>query len=126
MAGERDDDLRRRMRAFIDERVIPQEPVLARDDDASAAAIERLKEEAKAAGLWALGHPAEIGGGGVGLVLDSCTSTRASGAPSWGQFAVGSVSMQDAIMLHRFGTAGAAGALAAADGRAATSTRPSR
>ena len=69
MAGERDDDLRRRMRAFIDERVIPQEPVLARDDDASAAAIERLKEEAKAAGLWALGHPAEIGGGGVGLVV---------------------------------------------------------
>ncbi|MFL5840465.1 MAG: acyl-CoA dehydrogenase family protein, partial [Thermoleophilaceae bacterium] len=94
MAGEVLNDLRRRMRAFIDDRVIPAEPTLARDDDASAATLERLKVEAKDRELWALGHPAEIGGGGVGL-LDFVYLNEIIGRSEWGQFAVGSVSMQD-------------------------------
>ena len=57
--------LRERMRRFIDEEVIPAEPVLARDDEAAAETTRRLKARAKAEGLWALGHPKEIGGGGV-------------------------------------------------------------
>jgi acyl-CoA dehydrogenase len=55
--------LRMRMKAFIDGEVIPAEPVLGEGTDVSAARITELKAEAKRRGLWALGHPAAIGGG---------------------------------------------------------------
>jgi alkylation response protein AidB-like acyl-CoA dehydrogenase len=97
------DDLRRRMRAFIDGRVITAEDVLVRDDEEAAATLERLKQEAKDEGLWALGHPEDIGGGGVDL-LSFVYLNEIIGRSEWGQWAVGSLSMQDAIMLHRFGT----------------------
>jgi acyl-CoA dehydrogenase len=90
------EDLRARMRDFIDNVVIPAE---SDGDDA----LERLKAQAKERGLWALGHPAEIGGGGIGL-LDFVALNESIGRSELGQFAVGSVTMQDAIMLHRFGT----------------------
>src|SRR5437660_3097149 len=45
--------LRERLRRFIDDEVIPAEPVLARDDGAAAEATRRLKARAKAAGLGA-------------------------------------------------------------------------
>jgi acyl-CoA dehydrogenase len=91
-----DDDLRARMRDFIDDAVIPAEP----EGD---LALEGLKAQAKERGLWALGHPQEIGGGGIGL-LDFVHLNESIGRSELGQFAVGSVTMQDAIMLHRFGT----------------------
>jgi alkylation response protein AidB-like acyl-CoA dehydrogenase len=90
------EDLRARMREFIDGVVIPAE---AEGD----AALDRLKAEAKERGLWALGHPEEIGGGGIDL-LDFVYLNEIIGRSELGQFAVGSVTMQDAIMLHRFGT----------------------
>jgi acyl-CoA dehydrogenase len=90
------EELRARMRDFIDNVVIPAEP----EGD---AALDRLKAEAKARGLWALGHPEEIGGGGISL-LDFVHLNEIIGRSELGQFAVGSVTMQDAIMLHRFGT----------------------
>jgi acyl-CoA dehydrogenase len=96
--------LRRQMREFIDGRVIPAEPVLGRDDGAAAAALVELKAEAKDRGIWALGHPAEIGGGGIDL-MTFVLLNEIIGRSHWGQWAVGSVSMQDSIMLHRFGTA---------------------
>src|SRR4051812_29796713 len=89
-------DLVEEMREFIDGEVIPAEP----DGD---AALPRLKDEAKARGLWALGHPKEIGGGGLDL-LEFVYLNEIIGRSHLGQFAVGSVSMQDSIMLHRFGT----------------------
>jgi alkylation response protein AidB-like acyl-CoA dehydrogenase len=90
------DELRARMRDFIDGVVIPAE---AEGD----AALDRLKAEAKERGLWALGHPTEIGGQGIDL-LDFVYLNEIIGRSELGQFAVGSVTMQDAIMLHRFGT----------------------
>ncbi len=89
-------DLAARLRDFIDNVVIPAEP----EGD---AALDRLKAEAKERGLWALGHPEEIGGQGVGW-LDFVGLNEIIGRSELGQFAVGSVTMQDAIMLHRFGT----------------------
>ncbi len=84
------------MRVFVDDVVIPAE---GEGDDA----LPRLKDAAKQAGLWALGHPSEIGGGGISL-LDFVALNESIGRSELGQFAVGSVTMQDAIMLHRFGT----------------------
>ncbi len=92
-----------RMRSFIDEEVIPLEPILSRQDDAGAAALDGLERRAKDLGLWALGHPEEIGGGGVPF-LDFVYLNEIIGRSEFGQLAVGSVSMQDALMLHRHGT----------------------
>src|SRR5205823_1449554 len=94
--------LRERMRRFIDDEVIPAEPVLAREDEAAAEAIRSLKARAKAAGLWALGHPREIGGGGVPF-MRFVYLNEVIGRSHWGQVAVGSLSMQDSIMLHLYG-----------------------
>ena len=63
-----------------------------------------LKAEAKARGLWALGHPAEIGGGGLPF-MDFVFLNEIIGRSEYGQVAVGSASMQDSIMLHLYGTA---------------------
>ncbi len=98
-------DLRARMRTFIDDRVVPAEAALAREDAAGADVLARLVRQAKDEGLWALGHPTGLGGGGLPF-LDFVYVNEIIGRSHWGQAAVGSLSMQDSIMLHRF--AGAA------------------
>ena len=97
------DELRAQMRDFIDGRVIPAESVLDEDTPEAAAKLERLKSEAKDRGLWALGHPEEIGGGGLDLA-SFVLLNEIIGRSEYGQLAVGSVTMQDAIMLHTHGT----------------------
>src|SRR4029079_4933572 len=100
-------DLRGRMRRFIDEEVIPAEPAFFEEQErggfASATVLQPLRAAAKAQGLWALGHPAEIGGGGVSF-MDFVYLNEIIGRSELGQLAVGSVSMQDSIMLHRYGS----------------------
>jgi alkylation response protein AidB-like acyl-CoA dehydrogenase len=95
--------LRTEMRDFIDHSVIPREDVLIRWDDDATRVTGELQNEAKARGLWALGHPSEIGGGGMGLA-DFAYLNEIIGRTYWGQIAVGSVSMQDSIMLMKLGT----------------------
>jgi alkylation response protein AidB-like acyl-CoA dehydrogenase len=98
------EELRERMRRFIDGEVIPAESVLDGEDElASGAAMAELKAEAKRRGLWALGHPEEIGGGGLSF-MDFVHLNELIGRSHYGQMAVGSVSMQDSIMLHLFGS----------------------
>ena len=93
--------LKRRMKTFIDETVIPAEPDLLSDN--ANAVMTDLKTQAKTQGLWALGHPAELGGGGLPF-LDFAQLNEIIGRSYFGQMAVGSISMQDSIMLHRFGS----------------------
>ncbi|MGV9675659.1 acyl-CoA dehydrogenase family protein [Nocardia sp. NPDC003482] len=90
-----------RMRDFIDNEVIPREAALAGEDGGTS--LERLRGRAKELGLWALGHPAELGGGGVPF-LDFVYLNEVIGRSEFGQLAVGSVSMQDTLMLYRHGT----------------------
>ena len=92
-----------RMRSFIDDAVIPAEPTLLNEDGPAHEAIAELRARAKALGLWALGHPAELGGGGVPF-LDFVHLNEIIGRSEFGQLAVGSVSMQDTLMLHKHGT----------------------
>jgi acyl-CoA dehydrogenase len=91
-----------RMRAFIDEEVIAAEPVLRSMTLDSLVAMGRLKDEAKARGLWALGHPEEIGGGGLSF-MDVTLLNEIIGRSFFGQSAVGTWSMQDSIMLSKYG-----------------------
>jgi alkylation response protein AidB-like acyl-CoA dehydrogenase len=100
--------IRERVRKFIDDVVIPVEDDLEREEHEPHARrdgmLARLKARAKEEGLWALGHPAEIGGGGLPF-LSFVYLNESIGRSHWGQAAVGSLSMQDSIMLHRFGNA---------------------
>ncbi|HKF17159.1 MAG TPA: acyl-CoA dehydrogenase family protein [Candidatus Dormibacteraeota bacterium] len=94
-------NLRGRMRRFIDEEVIPREAELLDRDADGRAVLEDLKMSAKAQNLWALGHPQEIGGGGLGF-MPFVYLNEIIGRSEFGQLAVGSVSMQDSIMLHLY------------------------
>jgi alkylation response protein AidB-like acyl-CoA dehydrogenase len=92
--------IRARVRAFVEERVYPVEAVL---DDAyseeSRLTMQRLMREAKDAGLWALGHPKEIGGGGLPF-LDYVYVNEVVGRAEHAMIALGTHSLQDSIMLN--------------------------
>lgn len=70
------DEIRQRIRAFVEERIIPLEADPASYDEHENIArplLERLRTEAKRQGLWALGMPQERGGGGLSMVgLAAC------------------------------------------------------
>jgi alkylation response protein AidB-like acyl-CoA dehydrogenase len=93
--------LRERVRKFIDEEVVRSEAMLDGEGPESAETLARLKESAKRQGLWALGHPEEIGGGGLPFMAFVYLN-EVIGRSEYGQMAVGSVSMQDSIMLHLY------------------------
>ncbi len=93
--------LKTRMKTFINDVVIPREPELMGEDSNSETVAAELKTEAKESGLWALGHPAEIGGGGLPF-MDFVYLNEVIGRSHWGSRAVGSLSMQDSIMLHQY------------------------
>ncbi|HEY2428587.1 MAG TPA: acyl-CoA dehydrogenase family protein [Acidimicrobiales bacterium] len=95
--------LRKRMKEFIDGEVFAAEPAIEHGGDERTKALTALKEEAKRRGLWALGHPREIGGGGLPF-MPFVYLNEIIGRSEYGQLAVGSVSMQDSIMLHLYGT----------------------
>jgi acyl-CoA dehydrogenase len=96
-------DLLRHMRDFIEGEVIAAEPVLKEANLDSLIEMERLKVEAKKAGLWALGHPKEIGGGGLSF-MEVTHLNEIIGRSFFGQSAVGTWSMQDSIMLDQYGS----------------------
>ena len=93
--------LKTRMKTFINDVVIPCEPELMNEDANSERVAAELKTKAKESGLWALGHPVEIGGGGLPF-MDFVYLNEVIGRSHWGQWAVGSLSMQDSIMLHLY------------------------
>ena len=93
--------LKTRMKTFINDVVIPCEPELMNEDANSERVAAELKTKAKESGLWALGHPVEIGGGGLPF-MDFVYLNEVIGRSHWGKWAVGSLSMQDSIMLHLY------------------------
>ncbi|MBJ83579.1 MAG: acyl-CoA dehydrogenase [Acidimicrobiaceae bacterium] len=93
--------LKTQMKTFINDVVIPREPELMGEDSHSETVAAELKTQAKESGLWALGHPAEIGGGGLPF-MDFVYLNEVIGRSHWGSLAVGSLSMQDSIMLHQY------------------------
>jgi acyl-CoA dehydrogenase len=99
--------LRNKMRQFIDTEVVAAEPLFFEQQEETgywkAPVLDELRESAKAQGLWALGHPKEIGGGGLSF-MDFVYLNEIIGRSELGQFAVGSASMQDSLMLHMYGT----------------------
>ncbi|MFB9838154.1 acyl-CoA dehydrogenase family protein [Actinoallomurus acaciae] len=101
---ERVRPVRDAVHTFMTERVEPAEPVLAAGGEAAAERLRDLRREAKDAGLWALGHPAEPGGGGVPF-LDYVFVNEVQGRSEWGQLALGTFTLQDSLMLHEYADA---------------------
>ena len=93
--------LRERVETFLTERVYPAEDVLNREDHTSWAQLRTLMEEAKSEGLWALGHPEEIGGQGLDF-LDYVFVNEVIGRSEHGVFVFGTHSLQDSIMLQLY------------------------
>ncbi len=91
--------LRARVRQFIEERIYPVETQLDERGDASRALMRQLMGEAKTAGLWALGHPREIGGHGLPF-LDYVYVNEVVGRSEAAMVALGTHSLQDSIMLN--------------------------
>ncbi|NUR88836.1 MAG: acyl-CoA dehydrogenase, partial [Nonomuraea sp.] len=82
--------------AFMTERVEPAEPALHAGEP---GVLADLRAEAKKEGLWALGHPKELGGGGLPF-LDYVYVNEVQGRSEWGQIALGTFTLQDSLMLH--------------------------
>jgi alkylation response protein AidB-like acyl-CoA dehydrogenase len=93
--------LRDAVESFIRERVEPAEPVLHEGGDEAADLLAGLQAEAKAEGLWALGHPSELGGGGLPF-MDYVYVNEVQGRSEFGQLALGTFTLQDSIMLHKY------------------------
>ncbi len=85
--------------AFMTERVEPAEPVLHAGGEEAAALLLDLQGQAKAEGLWALGHPSELGGGGMPFA-DYVYVNEVQGRSEYGQLALGTFTLQDSLMLH--------------------------
>ena len=95
--------LRTKVLNFIEEEVYPVEKALTEDKVGSrrGEVLKGLMNKAKAEGLWALGHPEEIGGGGLPF-MDYVFINEVVGRSEMAIVALGTHSLQDSIMLHRY------------------------
>lgn len=71
--------LRREVRAFVDDRIIPAEAAIVAEDRARQGdTLKRLQAEARAAGLWTPHLPPALGGRGLGI-MGMCALFREMG-----------------------------------------------
>jgi acyl-CoA dehydrogenase len=72
-------ELRKKVRAFVDERVLPHEKAIVEEDRAKKRdTLRALQREAKDAGLWTPHLPKDLGGRGLGI-WGMCTLFREMG-----------------------------------------------
>ena len=92
-------------KAFMAERVLPNEPLLDREDGDAVALVAALQDEVKALGLWAPHVPPDAGGTGTGF-LDYAYLNEQIGRSLWGQLVFGCQAPDagNAEILHLFGT----------------------
>jgi alkylation response protein AidB-like acyl-CoA dehydrogenase len=93
--------IRNAVHAFMIERVEPAEDVLHAGGEAAVELLRGLQAEAKSEGLWALGHPKELGGGGLPF-MDYVFVNEVQGRSEFGQLALGTYTLQDSLMLDKY------------------------
>jgi alkylation response protein AidB-like acyl-CoA dehydrogenase len=93
------------VKAFMAERVLPNERAIERQDDASELLVRSLQDEVRERGLWAPHVPPEAGGTGTGF-LDYAYLNEHIGRSVWGQLVFGCQAPDagNAEILHLFGT----------------------
>ncbi|MDZ4731114.1 MAG: acyl-CoA dehydrogenase family protein [Xanthomonadales bacterium] len=94
--------IRQQVKEFVEQRIYPAEPELESSDRTGRNLImAELIEAAKASGLWALGHPKELGGQGMPF-LDYVHVNEVIGRSFYAMQALGTLSLQDSLMLNRY------------------------
>jgi acyl-CoA dehydrogenase len=96
-------ELRKKVSDFIGEQIYPNEPVLLKHDEESGRMMKSIQSKAKERGLWALGLPKEIGGGGLGF-MPYVFVNELVGRSEFAMAGLGTHSAQDATMLHMYGS----------------------
>jgi acyl-CoA dehydrogenase len=93
------------VKAFMAERVLPNERTIEQQDDASEVLVRSLQDEVRERGLWAPHVPPEAGGTGTGF-LDYAYLNEHIGRSVWGQLVFGCQAPDagNAEILHLFGT----------------------
>ena len=94
--------VRARVKQFLEDRVYPVEYILHGEDRTGAnVTMNRLMDEAKQEGLWALGHPKAIGGQGMPF-MDYVYINEVIGRSEHGWKIFGTLTLQDSIMLNTY------------------------
>ena len=95
--------IRQKVLHFIEQEIYPVEAELLADKVSSRSGnvMKGLMQKAKDQGLWALGHPEEIGGGGLPF-MDYVFVNEVVGRSEIATVVLGTHSLQDSIMLHRY------------------------
>jgi alkylation response protein AidB-like acyl-CoA dehydrogenase len=93
------------VKAFMADRVIPNERAIEQQDDAAEALVRSLQDEVRERGLWAPHVPPEAGGTGTGF-LDYAYLNEHIGRSVWGQLVFGCQAPDagNAEILYQFGT----------------------
>ncbi len=98
-------DARRKVKAFLDERIIPNEPALAHGGPNAEALMKDLQSRVKAMGMWAMFIGPEAGGSGHGFLPYAFINEilgRSPFAPR--AFGCAAPDTGNAEILHQFGT----------------------
>lgn len=96
-------DLRGRVSAFIDEFIYPNEKSFDADNWEASDTLKSIQAEAKKRGLWALGLPKEIGGGGLPF-MHYVFVNELVGRSELAMVGLGTHTAQDGTMLNLYGS----------------------
>jgi len=91
--------LRRRVAAFLEEQVYPVERLLLEGGPEAREVLRGLEEKARAEGLWALGHPRELGGGGLSM-LEYAYVNEVIGRSEPATQVFGTTTLQTVLMMN--------------------------
>src|SRR5258705_10796753 len=94
-------DLRNRVSGFLDELIYPNEKILEAGGEEASRTFKAIQAEAKKRGLWALGLPKEIGGGGLEF-MPYVFVNEIVGRSEYAIAGLGTHSAQDATMLNLY------------------------
>lgn len=95
-------ELRQKVRKFIDEKIIPVETLIEERDEEGLRILKELQAEAKKEGIWALGLPRDIGGGGLKF-MDYVYVNEVIGRCEAAMYTLGTHTAQDGTMLNLYG-----------------------
>ena len=93
--------IRAKVKDFIENEIYPKETELAKGTPESRDMLGSLMQLAKDEKIWALGHPTDIGGGGMPF-MEYVYVNEVIGRSSFAMVALGTHSLQDSIMLREF------------------------